>query len=672
MTLKNLPFSSLIVLSDSNWTLDGSVGKALANHVAETVPVYYVISDCQPKSDVIISKTNNVSLVNPKFEASSKTLELVFSLIPRINRDKILIWIQSPNYHKVLQEINLSSLIVFQLDSNIFRNPPKNYNNFSETINKSQLIVTAEEQISQRIVLDKDILTPVYRIPNENICDSKDTIDSLIENLKGRDFSRNYLNKNRKKNVLLLYCKSSCYVGTIEEHLNSYGLFSKHHITFLDGVESRDIDKRYLDGFDAVVIHFSIRVSVENHMFQELYNLLIDYCGLKVLFVQDDYDNLPCTYKHINDLNINVVYTVIKPEFIDFVYPEEKFPNTRFIYNLTGYVSYKTFNFSVPKIEDRIIDVFYRGRKLPLHYGSLGKEKFEIGNLFKEQVRDNSLDLNLDVESDDKNRIYGNAWYDRIVSSKAMLGTESGCNVFDFNGDLEFIVANGLENGLTEDEIYLKDIEPLEKGVKVNMISPKMFESIALKTALILYEGEYSGVLKPNRHFIPLSKDFSNFPEVIDKLNDDAYLQKMVDCAYEEISMNDEYSYPYFIRNLFDTMIDDEVSLIKPKSYYAGIGYFQSEYKKGDKIDVKYFHTSQHIISPPTITFQDSDDFYSPIEVKSLMNFEVKRKWQIFKVKLMDTLPFSIIKIAIPLISVARTVKFLARRVLSKVLRSLR
>ncbi len=140
----------------------------------------------------------------------------------------------------------------------------------------------------------------------------------------------------------------------------------------------------------------------------------------------------------------------------------------------------------------------------------------------------------------------------------------------------------------------------------------------------------------------------------------------------KKYTMNEEYSYPHFIRNLFDTLIDDEVTLIKPKSYYVGLGYFQNEYRKRDKIDIKYFRSSQHIISPPTITFQDSDDYYSPIKMKSLVNFEVKRKWQIFKIELMDIMPYSLIRIIVPLISLVRSGAYFMKRVFSKALRTLR
>ena len=51
-------------------------------------------------------------------------------------------------------------------------------------------------------------------------------------------------------------------------------------------------------------------------------------------------------------------------------------------------------------------------------------------------------------------------------------------------------------------------------------ISPRNFEAAAFRVCQILYEGHYSGVMEPMRHYIPLRKDFSNFDEVVERFRD--------------------------------------------------------------------------------------------------------------------------------------------------------
>jgi hypothetical protein len=51
-------------------------------------------------------------------------------------------------------------------------------------------------------------------------------------------------------------------------------------------------------------------------------------------------------------------------------------------------------------------------------------------------------------------------------------------------------------------------------------ISPRVLEAAMLGSAQILVDGEYSGIVKPGEHFIPIRPDASNFPEVLDAMAD--------------------------------------------------------------------------------------------------------------------------------------------------------
>ncbi len=75
-----------------------------------------------------------------------------------------------------------------------------------------------------------------------------------------------------------------------------------------------------------------------------------------------------------------------------------------------------------------------RGRNLPLEYGRLGQEKVLIGKLVRTYCKSNGLYC--DIEWTEENRIYGPIWYDFMASCRSMLGSESGSNVFDWDGTL--------------------------------------------------------------------------------------------------------------------------------------------------------------------------------------------------------------------------------------------
>lgn len=75
------------------------------------------------------------------------------------------------------------------------------------------------------------------------------------------------------------------------------------------------------------------------------------------------------------------------------------------------------------------------------------------------------------------------------------------------------------------------------------VISSRHFDAAASKTLQILTPGRYNDVLVPGRHFIELDQDFANIDQVLDRCQDWAYCQKMVDDAYEDLMASHTYSH---------------------------------------------------------------------------------------------------------------------------------
>jgi hypothetical protein len=198
--------------------------------------------------------------------------------------------------------------------------------------------------------------------------------------------------------------------------------------------------------------------------------------------------------------------------------------------------------------------------------GELGFEKIQIADRFIEHTRNSGL--RLDISYEESRRIYGGKWIDFVGSCKAMLGTESGASVFDFSGELQERVdryeAEHPEAGFVE--IQERFLRPYEGKIRLNQISPRCFESAALRTAMVLYEGHYSGILEPWRHYVPLKKDFTNIDAVVAILKNDERLQEIADCAFAEIAQNPKCSYKSFIEG-FDRVVGEEMkALDRPRA----------------------------------------------------------------------------------------------------------
>ena len=364
-------------------------------------------------------------------------------------------------------------------------------------------------------------------------------------------------------NAIILYDKYSTYTNTVYEHLKSFSENSKfsHFYVHAVGITPK-IDWKLID---IVVIHYSLRIAFDV-ITSKLLDQISDFKGLKVLFVQDEYDNTNKTYLAINSLGINLVYTCVPEEHIQKIYPKEKFSKVKFINTLTGFtIDAKSSPINIPLIKDRTCLIAYRGRDLPYWYGDLGQEKKQIGEVMRaESIRRN---LTVDISSDDIKRIYGDKWTSFIKKSKATLGTESGSNIFDFDGKIKkkFLEYLNLFPFIDYTNARKKLLGEKKELNIMNQISPRIFEAITLKSALILFEGKYSGVIKPFVHFIPLKKDFSNIDDVFDKLKDDNYLQLMVDRAFKDVILSGSYTYSSFISN-YDKQITLLIGNFSPSS----------------------------------------------------------------------------------------------------------
>jgi len=366
-------------------------------------------------------------------------------------------------------------------------------------------------------------------------------------------------NARKKLRIAILYDSlHAMQLNTVREHLESFDKYSAHSITYIpatrqfwcaDGRDSNDnID---LSVFDVVIVHFSIRLSTRAHLFEPLAAACEVFGGLRVLFIQDEYESTEISRQWMDRLNFNVVYTCVPNKGLPLVYPFYRFPATEFLHTLTGYVPELggIENYAKP-LSERKKFIAYRGWREHAVYGELGQEKYTIGVEMKKNA--DMRGLPVDIEVDDTRRISGDALYEFLGSARATLGTESGSSVFDFDGWLKI----GIERisranpKISFQEIAERVLAGHEGRVISNQMSPNLFEAIRVRTALVLFEGSYSGVIRPNEHFIPLKKDFSNIDEVIGKLQDDHYLTTLTERAYRDVIESGAYSYQKFVHEL--------------------------------------------------------------------------------------------------------------------------
>lgn len=354
--------------------------------------------------------------------------------------------------------------------------------------------------------------------------------------------------------VLLLCDDDRGHANTILDQLAAIRALSAHKIFLFNPLGlagSRFLD---LDDFDVLVIHYSIAIVSHRHLAPGFYERIRRFQGLKVQLIQDDYrwvDDITAIMRH---LGIHVLFTLVPEAEIPKIWNDSRLPGVEKFTYLAGYVPDSLLAKKTPAFGDRPLDVGYRGRVLPYWLGWIGQEKVWIAQGFLDRAT--KAGLLCDVAWKESDRIYGGRWVDFIASCKATLGTESGATITDFDGSVERAVKQYVAEHPHADffEVHHEVLAPFEGNVRMNVISPRVFEAVALRTGLILFPGEYSGVVRPWDHYIPLAKDFGNFGEVVASLRDAKTMQQRIERAYEEIAKSERYSLRGFIRSFDDVL----------------------------------------------------------------------------------------------------------------------
>lgn len=375
--------------------------------------------------------------------------------------------------------------------------------------------------------------------------------------------------------------------STVSEYLDSLVKFSKHELFEISmlGRFPSNID---LDKFDVVLTHYSLSIGplLTHYYGDDLIAKLKKFKGLKAAFLQDEYREVQTYWKHINELGIKLLFTCVPDDQIQTVYPFEKVPELTIVNVLTGYVPQTLTNRKVLPIAKRSIDVGYRTRKTPYWLGRLGYEKWMIAEEFQNRAEKSNLHLDLSTQEGD--RLYGEAWTNFVASCRAVIGVESGASIIDFDGQLENCVDTYVSQNpnVSFEHVFEKFLKPYEGSLKLNQISPRCFEAAALRTPMILFEGNYSGVLKPDRHYIVLKKDFSNIEDILNKLKDHSYLQSLAETTFEEVALNPKWSYERFIE-IVDTSIEDAMTRLKIETKKSN--FCQNDFKKLVQKSYKYY-----------------------------------------------------------------------------------
>ncbi|WP_133126952.1 hypothetical protein [Legionella nagasakiensis] len=359
-------------------------------------------------------------------------------------------------------------------------------------------------------------------------------------------------------NVLIL-ADNNHPANVVQDYINAFLEHSQHNITIWNPLNTTEEDfSLFLNDYDVIIIHYSVCVLFEYFLPKYLMNKIIKYNGLKIQIIQDEFRWINRMANRLELLGIDILISSLNTENIKKVYHHYGLRYVKKYHSLPGYVPNYLLTRNSPPIENRNNHLTYRGRQLHYYYGAVSQEKSTIETYFKEISRKYNLKVNLASKEDE--RLYGEDWINLIQSSKAVLGVEGGASIFDFDETISLNVNKylmyypGVDFSIVAKEV----LKPYEGNIIHRTITPRIFEAICLRTALVLYPGSYSNILIPWQHYIPIEKDGANVSVVVERLKDDSYLAEMTDRAYREIALNPELQFKNYISKL-DILISNEL-----------------------------------------------------------------------------------------------------------------
>jgi hypothetical protein len=305
---------------------------------------------------------------------------------------------------------------------------------------------------------------------------------------------------------------------------------------------------------DAIVLHTTLLALRGAGWWPDMLSPLAwiaDHPAIKIALPQDEYDHAELLDDWLREWRVPVVFSNFGERDRRLLYPTLH-NRARFEHAFTGYIDSATADAlrgRLPPLAERELDIVYRASRLPFWFGRHGQLKHRIAEVVREPAE--LRGLRCDISTQPADTITSDAWFRFLMRGKVILGTESGASALDRRGEIRRAIQALLAQSphLSFDEVSRQLADGWDNH-RFFALGPRHFEAVFTKTVQVLVEGAYDGVLLPNRHYIPLKTDFSNLDEVLDRVADTRDLQRIADCAYEEIYLSGRYSYAELCRQI--------------------------------------------------------------------------------------------------------------------------
>jgi hypothetical protein len=357
--------------------------------------------------------------------------------------------------------------------------------------------------------------------------------------------------------VLILYYRTLLPSRrSLSDHLDAFRSIPGHRTIYFNLAFYRLPNYFANIRFSAVIFHYTLcglrfnRVRFEK-VLSRSHQVLVSLAGYKVAYPQDEFAHMDLLCNLINTYRIDHVFTVSPICELPKIYKTVDFGVVNFSRVLTGYISEESLRYvnkRLSRSSSRTLYFFYRAVVNPA-WGAFNLLKDRLATHFEEYALRHGLPS--DIKVGEKYLLSGNAWLDKLLASKFTFGCEGGASILDWNGSYCEYLSNKRLYG-DVDNLKL----PQYEEISIRALSPRHLEAALTKTCQVLVKGSYNDVLMPWKHYIPLNEDFSDFDLVVNAMNNNRLVSRIVNNSYRDIVLSGLYFYSSLIRLLLDKLND--------------------------------------------------------------------------------------------------------------------
>lgn len=267
--------------------------------------------------------------------------------------------------------------------------------------------------------------------------------------------------------------------------------------------------------FDAVVVLHSV-FSNEPYLVGRSFRAVARMPQPKAWFLANEFKDMPARMRFADELGVSLLVTQSTLPEVHRLYAN-RFPGAHVAGIVNAGVDLDVFFPRTPP-DARPIDIGYRSYAAPLYLGHV--ERTAIA----EHVAARGGDLRLDLSVDPADRMAPPEWGAFLDRCRGQLGCEAGTDFLELDDASRLRVNAFLEErpDASFEEVYDRFFRDYGPRVSGRVLSGRIAEAAASSTVQILVEGEYGGYFRPDEHYIPVRKDFSNVDEALEKFRDRA------------------------------------------------------------------------------------------------------------------------------------------------------